>query len=204
MTFASRRAALAEARAQRELALVPLWLWNGGSLPVPIESIAENHYGMLVVERHSLDEYAGDIDAHVSGVLLTASGRILVDALEAARAPGRKRFTIAHELGHLVLDADGAGSRCGRPELAGIPAPLHTRTRHDPPAAFAYPPGELEANQFAAALLMPARHVRARGIDDAAELAEMCGVSVAAAEKRLEYLSWLGGGQAIGGATMTQ
>ena len=69
---------------------------------------------MLVEEHHSLDEFATAGDAHVSGVLLRARGRILVDALEAARAPGRKRFTIAHELGHLVLH-DGAGPRFGRP-----------------------------------------------------------------------------------------
>jgi hypothetical protein len=195
---------------------------------VPIESIAENYYGMLVEERHSLDEYASDADAHVSGVLLKASGRIIVDALEAARAPGRKRFTIAHELGHLVLDDEGAGPRVGRPEPARAPAPHRVVRGHDHPAAFAYPPGELEANQFAAALLMPAHHVRLSGIVNPNELAELCNVSVAAAEKRIEYLSWLGDGspktrvpstqwprergaaarsigdQSIGGATITQ
>jgi Zn-dependent peptidase ImmA (M78 family) len=63
----------------------------------------------------------------------------------------------------------------------------------DQPAALAYPPGELEANHFAAAMLMPARHLRSAGINGANELAERCAVSVAAAEKRLEYLEWLTG-----------
>ena len=69
MTSAGRRAERAEALAQQELAAVPRWLWDGESLPVPIESIAENHYGMLVEDRISLDEYATEADAHVSGVL---------------------------------------------------------------------------------------------------------------------------------------
>jgi hypothetical protein len=34
---------------------------------------------------------------------------------------------------------------------------------HQHPAALAYPPGDHEANQTAAALLMPARHLRATG-----------------------------------------
>jgi hypothetical protein len=191
MTDAGRRAERAEALARRELAAVPWWLWDGESLPVPIESIAENHYGMLVEDRHSLDEYATEGDAHVSGVLLRARGRIIVDALEAARAPGRKRFTIAHELGHLVLDDEDVGPRVGRLESTDSPIPRRVVVGHRYPAALAYPPGELEANQFAAALLMPARHLRAIGIDRPNELAELCGVSVAAAEKRLEYLSCL-------------
>ena len=89
---------------------------------MPIESIAEDHYGMLVVERHSLDEYGTVADTHVSGVLLEASGRILVDALEAARAPGRRRFTIAHELGHLALPIKLCDRESGRP--SGVLHPL--------------------------------------------------------------------------------
>ena len=123
MSPAARRAQRADAIALRELAAVPRWLWDGESLPVPIESIAEDHYGILVEEHHSLDEFATAGDAHVSGVLLRARGRILVDALEAARAPGRKRFTIAHELGHLVLDDEEAGPRVGQPDSTERRAP---------------------------------------------------------------------------------
>ena len=122
------RAARAEASALRELAVVPGWIWDGASLPVPIESIAEDHYGVFVDASRSLDEFATGADVYVSGVLLRAQGRILVDALEAARAPGRRRFTVAHELGHLVLHDDCVWSRVGRPistdlaEHAGLSA----------------------------------------------------------------------------------
>lgn len=190
MNDAVRRAERAEAFALRELAAVPSWIWDGKSLPVPIESIAEDHYGVVVEARPSLEEFATTVDVHVSGVLLRAHGRILVDALEAARAPGRRRFTIAHELGHLVLHDDRAGPRIGRL----MPSPRGKRARQPTglvyPAALAYRPEELEANQFAAATLMPARNLTGSLTECPITVAELCGVSVAAAEKRLEYLYW--------------
>ncbi|MGO9751305.1 MAG: ImmA/IrrE family metallo-endopeptidase [Solirubrobacteraceae bacterium] len=184
------RAARAEASAGRELAVVPGWIWDGASLPVPIESIAEDHYGVLVDASRSLDEFATSADAYVSGVLLRAQGRILVDALEAARAPGRRRFTVAHELGHLVLHDDCVWSRVGRPISTDHAQHAGLSAAQPYPAALGYPPKELEANQFAAAMLMPAALLETTGIECALDLAEICSVSVAAAEKRLEYLRW--------------
>lgn len=185
-----RRAESAEASAPRELALVPSWIWDGESLPVPIESIAEDHYGLLIEARPSLQEFATGGDAHVSGVLLRARGRILVDALEAARAPGRRRFTIAHELGHLVLHDDQVRPRLGRPVSGGSAQHIAPTADVGCPAALAYPPAELEANQFAAAMLMPAGHLAAARVECPLEVAVLCLVSLAAAEKRLEYLRW--------------
>jgi hypothetical protein len=184
------RAERAEASAVRELAAVPSWIWDAASLPVPIESIAEDHYGAFVDASRSLDEFATGADIYVSGVLLKGQGRILVDALEAARAPGRRRFTVAHELGHLVLHDDYVGPRVGHPISTDLAE--HAGLSGGPayPAALRYPPKELEANQFAAAMLMPAARLEATRIECPLELAEMCGVSVAAAEKRLEYLCW--------------
>ena len=189
MNDAIRRAERAEASAGRELAGVPEWIWDGQSLPVPIDLIAEDHYGLLVQARPSLVEFATSTYVHVSGVLLRSHGRILVDALEAARAPGRRRFTIAHELGHLVLHDDRVRPRVGRlmPRLSADSA---GRRGSVYPAALAYPPEELEANQFAAAMLMPDRVLQAAGVECPIAVAELCGVSVVAAEKRLEYLHW--------------
>jgi Zn-dependent peptidase ImmA (M78 family) len=75
-------------------------------------------------------------------MLLCGPKRIYITAAEARRAPGRRRFTIAHELGHWYLHADrssdGQYTRfCRGPDLRG--------TRGE----------EGEANQFASALLMP-------------------------------------------------
>lgn len=189
MIEAARRAERAELRAQRELADVPEWVWDRESLPVPIEAIAEDHYGIRIEPLDSLQRFATPNHVHVSGVLLRTRALILVDALEGARAPGRRRFTIAHELGHLVLH-DGPGPRFGRREpgtstVTPRPAPHCTY-----PAAFAYPPLELEANAFAAGMLMPLSLLRARKIRCPGRLAEAFGVSLAAAEKRLEYVQW--------------
>ena len=197
MIEAARRAERAELRAQRELTGVPDWVWDGESLPVPIEAIAEEHYGIRIQELDSLERFATRNQVHVSGVLLRTRALILVDGLEAARAPGRRRFTIAHELGHLVLH-DGPGPRFGRPE----PDTSAVATRRAPhrvyPAAFAYPPLELEANAFAAGILMPLSQLPARGIWCPVQLAEACCVSLAAAEKRLEYVQWRDGRGRVG------
>jgi Zn-dependent peptidase ImmA (M78 family) len=62
------------------------------------------------------------------------------------------------------------------------------------PAALHYPPEELEANQFAAALLMPAPmldRLPTTRADLTDRVAERFAVSTGAAEKRLEYLRCL-------------
>jgi len=61
--------------------------FGGDELPVPVESIAEDLLA-LAVEARELD---------VSGMLLPAERRIYVNAAEPEP---RRRFTIAHELGH--------------------------------------------------------------------------------------------------------
>ncbi len=188
MIEAARRAERAELRAQRELADVPRWIWDGESLPVPIEAIAEDHYGIRIEAHDSLERFATRHHRYVSGVLLRARGLMLVDALEAARAPGRRRFTIARELGHLVLH-DGSGPRFGKP-VPDTSTVVERRAQHHLYPAVAYPPLEMEANAFAAGMLMPASLLDASGIRCPVLLAEACGVSLAAAERRLEYLHW--------------
>ncbi len=64
--------------------------FGGDELPVPVESIAEDLLGLAVGVRDDLE---------VSGMLLPAERRILVNAAEPEP---RRRFTIAHELGHWI------------------------------------------------------------------------------------------------------
>jgi hypothetical protein len=192
------RALRAEEAAEREMARIPSWIWNGSETPVPVEAIADDQYGMLVEERPRLAHAAGlDDDEHVSGLLLPVRREIWVDEVEARRAPGRRRFTIGHELGHWVL-------HCG--DRAALGEVVHCRTEvlreegaveeneghEEIPEVLDYPPPELEANQFSAALLMPAALVaearRARG-DDVRGLAGEFGVSTMAMERRLWFLS---------------
>jgi len=64
----------------------------GGSLqpPVPVEAIAEDLLGLNVGESESLE---------VSGMLLPAEREVWLNATES---PERRRFTLAHEVGHWV------------------------------------------------------------------------------------------------------
>ncbi len=109
--------------------------FGGEQLPVPVESIAEDLLG-LAVEARELD---------VSGMLLPAERRILVNAAEPET---RQRFTIAHELGHWICQC-----------LEGTAQPVYCRAEDvgvDPEAKAL----ELEANIFAANLVMPEEAVR--------------------------------------------
>ncbi len=93
----------------------------------------------------------------------------------SSEAPVRQRFTIAHEIGHYVLG--------------------HGRAMRDPATNFTLGKldyREVQANQFAASLLMPKNvvknMVRHKGIDDVEELADRFFVSQVAMKYRLKNL----------------
>jgi hypothetical protein len=48
-----------EERAAQALARVPEWLWDGESLPVPIEDIADSVYGLLVRDVEDMTDAPG-------------------------------------------------------------------------------------------------------------------------------------------------
>lgn len=111
--------------------------FGGAELPVAVEAIAEDLLGLAVEARDDLP---------VSGMLLPAERRILVSAAEPE---ARRRFTIAHELGHWICQC-----------LEGTAKPVYCRAEEigvDPEAKAL----EREANIFAANLLMPEPAVRA-------------------------------------------
>jgi len=191
------RALATEIAAEQELAKIPDWLWDGADLPVPVETIADSHYGLLVQEEIDLARLAGLPEAvHISGFLVPATREIWIDAEEALRVPARRRFTIGHELGHWVLDCKlsqtgGGAIHCrtetmteegavedddGKPKLA--------RLSH-------FPQREIDANQFGAALLMPRPLVESEQAwldGDMRRMAEAFGVSAMAMERRLWFL----------------
>ena len=113
-----------------------------GKPPVPVEDIAGSLALLHVEEADDLRTVPGapaDV-GRLSGLLLTDTQTIFIDRGEAARSHGRRRFTIAHELGHWYLHASGGEMRhfCRDADLGAT-----TRM-------------EGEANRFAAALLAPA------------------------------------------------
>jgi len=121
----------------------------GGSLqPLdPVEAIAEDLLGLSVGESESLE---------VSGMLLPAEREVW---LNASVSPERRRFTLAHEVGHWVCQV-----------LEGHAAPVYCRAADLAPDADRTL--EREANVFAAELLMPEHAVRevfAGSVDACAE-----------------------------------
>lgn len=79
---------------------------------------------------------------------------------------GRTRFTVAHELGHILLGHVGT----------------YTLVNREPSASDS--PIEREANVFASRLLAPACVLWGCGATTAGDIAELCGISQRAAEIR--------------------
>ena len=175
-----------EARAGAILEGIPDYIWNGEELPVPVEKIVSNTFGLLIREVEDMTEAPGlgeERSTNVSGLLLTGPGEIWVNAAEARQWEGRKRFTICHELGHYVIHQDSLEPTvfCRRIEVVdeAEPGPVV-----DPRAEL-----EREADAFAAALLMPAALVSARRValdDDLAALSAEFGASEKAMRYRLQ------------------
>lgn len=110
------------------------------ALPVPVEAIASDLLGLWVEDVDDLP---------VSGALIPSERRILLNRRESLESPERRRFTLAHEIGHWVCQCDE-----GR-----APGPAIMCRAAD----IAVPEGkalEREANAFAATLLMPQGPVR--------------------------------------------
>ena len=172
-----------EARADAILEGVPDYIWNGEELPVPVEKIVSNTFGLLIREVEDMTEAPGlgeERSTNVSGLLLTGPGEIWVNAAEARQWEGRKRFTICHELGHYVIHQDSLEPTvfCRRIEVVdgAEPGPVE-----DPRAEL-----EREADAFAAALLMPAALVAARRVALDDDLAALCA-EFGASEKAMRY-----------------
>lgn len=89
-------------------------------------------------------------DGTLSGVLIRDEGRAVI-GVNAGHPTSRQRFTIAHELGHLLLHP-------GRPLIVDQSVRVN---RRDQVSSSATDLEEIEANQFAAALLMPSERVLA-------------------------------------------
>lgn len=87
----------------------------------------------------------------VSGMLLRGEDQNVI-GVNADHAPVRQRFTVAHELGHLLLHR-------GRPLILDTGARVSIN-RRDGLSSTATDREEIEANRFAAALLAPEKMVR--------------------------------------------
>jgi hypothetical protein len=150
--------------------------------PVPVEEIARSLLVLWIDEADDLRTVPGapTDQGRLSGLLVPSELTIWLDRGEAARSSGRRRFTIAHEIGHFVLHARrsqaAATSFCRGSDLERADLV------------------EGEANRFAAGLLMPELLLEREAMLCGCNiplLAERFAVSVSAMRLRLLTLDLL-------------
>lgn len=106
-------------------------------IPIPVDDIAEQLDIKVLREP---------FNGELSGVLYKDKDETII-GVNATHTPRRRRFTIAHELGHFVMhDLDVVH--------------FDEKFYRDTTSSLAIDPNEIEANAFAAALLMPEHIVR--------------------------------------------
>lgn len=117
-----------------------------------------------------------ELDPDVAGAIRRAGGQATIYLSESDH-PNRKRFTCAHEIGHFVKHRDDADA-------------FEYIDWRDGASSMGVDEDERYANAFAAALLMPEKHVRrlrGEGMGEVA-MARTFGVSEAAMVNRLKNL----------------
>ena len=134
--------------------------------------------------------YFEPFEGQLSGMMRRREGRSSIIGVNSNHPLTRQRFTIAHELGHILLHRDETFHVDERPAI---------RFR-DEESSLATSADEIEANQFAAELLMPEFLVKkeVQKLDDEidsedaiTELADRFAVSEQAMTLRLSRLGIL-------------
>ncbi|WP_040620660.1 ImmA/IrrE family metallo-endopeptidase [Rhodovulum sp. PH10] len=168
-----------EARAEETLASL-----NIRSLPIPVEKVAK---GLGAQVRFS------PLDEELSGMIFIKDG-VPIIGVNALHHPNRQRFTISHEIGHLVLHKDMITAEVHVDK--GFPILMR-----DAISATGTQQLEIAANRFASALLMPMSFLKQAlagksiDIDDEKSLealAKKFRVSRQALEYRMRKLTELG------------
>ncbi len=137
------------------------------SLPVDIVRIVHNN-GILLLKNSQAHELRQG-EAGIS----VFDGKQWFIVYDDLLPLGRKRFTVAHELGHIFL---------GHPLVAGF----HART-----TGGELPQTESEANVFASRFLAPACVLWGLNAHTAAEISRLCEISKEAAEIRAKRMAEL-------------
>lgn len=140
--------------------------------PVPVEKIAK---GLGVTLRYE------PLEGGLSGMLFRDQTGRQVIGVNELHADVRKRFTIAHELGHLRLHSDSF-------YIDGL-------VRRDQESSLGFEPQEIEANSFAAELLMPrtlllhelSKRVPQGGVAEPRTLVRQLAVDFAVSEQAMAF-----------------
>ncbi len=166
---------------QEAAALLDELKFNG--VPVPVDRIAKALGAQL---RYS------PLDDELSGMVYIR-GNVPIIGVNSLHHPNRQRFTIAHEIGHLTMHREVITNAVHVDKLFAVSV-----LRRDGASAEGTELREIQANRFAAALLMPTLALDAAladatiDIDDEATLealARKFKVSRQALEFRIRNLS---------------
>ncbi|MDN3711043.1 ImmA/IrrE family metallo-endopeptidase [Paracoccus cavernae] len=147
-------------------------------LPVEVNALIRE-LGLTYFEAPMPSENSGRIHKDGSDFTITVN---------ASEGPQRRRFTAAHELGHYLLHRDLL------PDGAHLDR-LFNAQGYEEANDGIRPHHEVQANQFAANLLMPATFLRTHydpAADNYKELARNCAVSSRAMQVRLKALGLRG------------
>ncbi|QTK47137.1 MULTISPECIES: ImmA/IrrE family metallo-endopeptidase [Xanthomonas] len=147
--------------------------WAPRPTPVDPEAIAK----AMGIKIEAASPFSDNFEANVSGMYSNEGSRPCI-SYNILDPENRRRFTIAHELGHHVLQ--------------------HGMRFRDTSSAFSsgsYDPVEVSANRFAAELLMPVYSVKVlvvdHGVTSIPQLAEAFKVSEQAMYYRLKNLGYV-------------
>ena len=139
---------MSTSRAQREATRL-LELLKVRSAPVDVNGIA-SAVGLKII----YENFTGDI----SGLLITRDSNGVI-GVHSKHALVRQRFTIAHEIGHFVLRHHSESG-----DHVHVDEGWKTTARNER-SAKGVDRHEIEANRFAAALLMPEALLRTRAAE---------------------------------------
>ena len=151
-------------------------------LPIDIQAIIQAH--KIAIRKQPLEDA-------VSGILVVKNGHATIGVNESHH-PNRQRFTLAHELGHFLLHGDSSSVF-----IDASPVFYRDETSSEGSKLL-----EIEANAFAAELLMPESMLRKvttnqplDAFDEGAvrRLAAQFGVSTQAITIRLTRLGLING-----------
>ena len=132
-------------------------------LPVPVELIIEQTYRLEIL----WEDVSEPSDTVILGALAPRDRRIVLNLRHQAlfeQYMGPERFTLAHELGHWIYDADDPDQLAL--DLGEHPPERYCYHRESPGLSEILRIRELNANKFAAHLLLPEHLVRRADIGE--------------------------------------
>lgn len=142
------------------------------SLPLPLSAICQKRGITLMLDKKGI--YLTETDKGVT--FKTPEGKFCILLNPADSIPVR-RYTTAHELGHIYLQHPMYDGRYGR--SFGIQKTA------------AQDPIEYQAERFAIGILAPACVLYGLGVHTAEDIARVCGISLSSARIRAERLAVL-------------